>query len=328
MLDPSDPNRDGPDPTLPRRSVWQRWVHRPQGLGFRKALLQVHLWLAITIGAYIVVVSVSGSAVVFRRELGMWLVPRTVPEAVGIPLAGDGLREAVERVYSDYEILAVVEPQRRPDEPVYVRLSRDGAESSRQFDQFTGVDMGDTYPLPMQIMEWFVDLHDNLLAGQTGRTINGIGGLLVLVIVFSGAVLWWPGRSRWRQSMIVRPSRKDRPLTWQLHSALGFWAFAMLLVWALTAVYFAFPEPFEWLMDSLDTDSSDFERPGEQALLLLIDLHFGRFGGLGVRTFWVLIGLIPAAMFITGFIVWRRRVNRRGRAGESAPQVTGRPRGT
>ncbi len=310
----SGPNRDSTDLKPPNRSAWQRWVHWPQSLGFRKALLQVHLWLAITIGIYIIVVSVSGSAVVFRREVGMWLVPRTVPEAVGIPLAGEGLAEAVERVYADYEILSIVEPQRRPNEPVYVRLLRDGEESSRQFDQFKGVDMGDTFPPPMQVMEWFVDLHDNLLAGQAGRTINGIGGALVLVIVLTGAVLWWPGKGRWLGSMVVRPARKSKPLTWQLHSALGFWAFAMLFVWALTAVYFAFPTPFEWIMNSLDTDPTDFERPGERALLLLIDLHFGRFGGLGVRTFWVLIGLIPAAMFITGFIVWRRRVNGRGRS--------------
>lgn len=310
----SGPNRDSTDLKPPNRSAWQRWVHRPQSLGFRKALLQVHLWLAITIGIYIIVVSVSGSAVVFRREVGMWLVPRTVPEAVGIPLAGEGLAEAVERVYADYEILSIVEPQRRPNEPVYVRLLRDGEESSRQFDQFKGVDMGDTFPPPMQVMEWFVDLHDNLLAGQVGRTINGIGGTLVLVIVLTGAVLWWPGKGRWLGSMVVRPARKSKPLTWQLHSALGFWAFAMLFVWALTAVYFAFPTPFEWVINSLDTDPTDFERPGERALLLLIDLHFGRFGGLGVRTFWVLIGLIPAAMFITGFIVWRRRVNGRGRS--------------
>ncbi len=312
----SGPDQDGPKTTQPRTSTWLSWVHRPQALGFRRALLQVHLWIAITIGAYIVVVSVSGSAVVFRREVGMWLVPRTVPEAVGIPLAGEGLAEAVERVYADYEILSVVEPQRRPDEPVYVRLLRDGEESSRQFDQFRGVDMGDTYPPPMQVMEWFVDLHDNLLAGQTGRTINGIGGALVLVLVLTGAVLWWPGKGRWLGSVMVRPAKKSKPLTWQLHSALGFWAFSMLFVWALTAVYFAFPAPFEWVMDTLDSDPTDFERPGERALLLLIDLHFGRFGGLGVRTFWVLIGLIPAAMFITGFIVWRRRVNGRGRGEE------------
>ncbi len=316
MPERSGSKHDGGYLNKPNRSAWQRWIHRPQALGLRKALLQVHLWLAVTIGVYIIVVSISGSAVVFRRELGMWLVPRTVPEAVGIPLAGDGLAEAVERVYADYQILSIVEPQRRPDEPVYVRLERDGEESARQFDQFRGVDMGDTYPPPMQVMEWFVDLHDNLLAGQTGRTINGIGGALVLVIVLTGAVLWWPGKGRWLGSMLVRPARKSKPLTWQLHSALGFWAFAMLFVWALTAVYFAFPTPFEWVMDSLDSDPTDFERPGEGALLLLIDLHFGRFGGLGVRTFWVLIGLIPAAMFITGFIIWRRRVNRQGGIGQ------------
>ena len=318
MLERTGPNRDGHYLTRRRSSVWQRWVYRPQALLFRKAVLQVHLWLAIAMGAYIVVISVSGSAVVFRREVGMWLVPRTVPAAVGIPLAGDGLRETVERVYSDYEVLSIVEPERRPGEPVYVRLLRSGEETARQFDQYKGADMGDTYPPMLRTMEWLVDLHDNLLAGRTGRMINGVGGALLIVIVLSGAVLWWPGRRRWRNSLMVRPSRKSRPLTWQLHSAFGFWSFAILSIWALTAVYFAFPAPFDWIMDTLDADPTDFDRPGERSLLLLIDLHFGRFGGLGVRTFWTLIGLIPAAMFVTGFIMWRRSVRAQRRSRSSS----------
>jgi uncharacterized iron-regulated membrane protein len=52
-------------------------------------------------------------------------------------------------------------------------------------------------------------------------------------------------------------------------------------------------------------------------LLALIRWHFGRFGGLGVRTLWVVLGLLPAALFVTGFIVWWRRSARRGRPTEA-----------
>ncbi|NNC65037.1 MAG: PepSY domain-containing protein, partial [Gammaproteobacteria bacterium] len=48
-------------------------------------------------------------------------------------------------------------------------------------------------------------------------------------------------------------------------------------------------------------------RPGEEMLLTLIRWHFGRFGGLTIRVLWVILGLIPAAMFVTGFIVWWKR---------------------
>ena len=78
---------------------------------------------------------------------------------------------------------------------------------------------------------------------------------------------------------------------------------------AFTGVHFAFPEPFEWAFTYFDSDPSDRERPGEGILLTLISWHYGRFGGLSVR-----ISMGPysvccrAVLFITGFIVWWRRV--------------------
>ena len=57
--------------TVPGRelTVWRRWIQQPQRFWVRKALFQVHLWVGIGIGLYIVLISVSGSMVVYRREL-------------------------------------------------------------------------------------------------------------------------------------------------------------------------------------------------------------------------------------------------------------------
>ena len=305
---------------MPSRNVptiWWRWLHRPQRVWLRRALFQIHMWVAITIGLYVVMISVSGSAVVFRRELNVWLVPRTVPSAVGVRLIGDDLRAAAQRAYPDHEITDVRE-QRRPERPVLVSLERAGRVSERLFDPYSGLDMGHSFPRTLRLVEWLVDLHDNLLAGRTGRLVNGVGAILVTVLLVTGAVIWWPGRTRWRQSLIVRGPMKTRRFVWHLHSVIGFWSFALLLVWALTAIYFAFPEPFEATIDRFDPDPNDFERPGEALLLGLIQLHFGRFGGLGVRSVWVLLGLLPAALFVTGFIMWWTRVIRPARARATA----------
>jgi uncharacterized iron-regulated membrane protein len=252
---------------MSERRGWRRWARDPQMLGWRKTLLQLHLWIGLVMGLYVVMISVSGSAVVFRREWSRWFMP------------------------DDWRI-------------------EDGV------------------PVAIRLMEWLVDLHDNLLAGSTGRTINGIGAMLVMAVVLSGAVLWWPGRGRWRRSLVVPRPTRTRRFAWHLHSALGFWGFVLLFGWAVTGVYFAFPEPFEGLMNALDRDPTTFERPGEAALLALIRWHFGRFGGLGVRTLWVVLGLLPAALFVTGFIVWWRRSARPVPVNETErqpPAVSGRP---
>jgi uncharacterized iron-regulated membrane protein len=233
--------------TSPRVSAWQRWVELPHSLWFRRALYQVHLWVGIVIGLYVLMISVTGSLVVFRRELARWLLP----------------------------------PGRDPDA---------------------------AFPLAMHVMEWLVDLHDNLLGGPLGRDINGIFAVLVTVLILSGAVIWWPGRQRWRRSVMPLPPSNTNRFSWHLHSALGLWGFALLISWAITGIYFAFPEPFEWFFNTYDTDPTDFERPGEEILLALIRWHFGRFGGITIRVLWVILGLIPAVLFITGFVVWWKRV--------------------
>jgi len=195
-----------------------------------------------------------------------------------------------------------------------VVLERDGVRAEHLFDPYAVRDLGETFPPILRAMEWLVDLHDNLLAGQTGRVINGVGGILFTVLILTGAWIWWPGtRNVWRSMKIGKP-QASRRFVRRLHNVLGVLAFALLFVWAITAIYFAFPEPFERSIDYFDSDLNDLERPGEWVLLGLIQLHFGRFGGLYVRFLWAFLGLLPAVLFVTGFIYWWTGVMRRRRA--------------
>ena len=49
-------------------------------------------------------------------------------------------------------------------------------------------------------------------------------------------------------------------------------------------------------------------------------LHVGNFAGNGVRGLWLLLGLAPPLLFVTGFTMWWTRVVRpRWRASRGAP---------
>lgn len=50
---------------------------------------------------------------------------------------------------------------------------------------------------------------------------------------------------------------------------------------------------------------------GTRLVNLMYPLHIGHAGGRVTRLLQVIIGLIPALMFITGFLMWRNRVARR-----------------
>jgi uncharacterized iron-regulated membrane protein len=312
-----------PPPVRARMSGWRRWTQAPQSLLWRRWLMRIHSWTGLGLGLYVVLLSITGSASVLRPQFHVWMVPRSVP-MVGTRLKADELRAALARSYETYEVSSVFEG-RRPESPVRVTLKRDGVEVERIFDPYAARDIGLLYPPVLDAVEWVVDLHDNLLSGDTGRLFNGIGATLFFLLALSGAMLWWPGKSRWTENLSTGWPEKTRRFTHRVHVAFGFWSLPMVLVWGITAIYFAFPDLFIWLIDALGGDPTAPGDAGDAALRTMVSWHFGRFGGMTGRLIWVTIGLIPGVLFVTGFIMWRMRAVRRHRAAAIQAQAVGVP---
>jgi uncharacterized iron-regulated membrane protein len=60
-------------------TAWEQWLQHPERSWVRRALFQIHLWVGAVLGAYIFLMSVSGSVIVYRNELSRnlsveWLV--------------------------------------------------------------------------------------------------------------------------------------------------------------------------------------------------------------------------------------------------------------
>ena len=325
-------------------SWFQQWLSRPQSLWFRKALFQVHLWTGIGIGLYVFVISLSGSAIVFRNELYTVLWPGARVVAVSGPrLTHDGLKQAARQAYPGYSVGWIFEPK-LPNRSVEIWMNRGTKSKRRQFDPYTGKDLGEATPYSIQFLAWVSDLHTNLLAGPRGRKVNGVAAILVTLLAATGAIIWWPGSGSWRRSLSVRLASNWKALNWDLHSAVGIWSLAFTLIWGVTGAYVVFPVPFERVINRVapldfyrldlpeelakPDDAADappaippgtspgqfFRRlhrsPGDKIVRWFTLLHFGTFGGWPVKALWTLLGLAPAVLFITGFLMWWNRVLR------------------
>lgn len=291
---------------------WEKWKRRPQTVWLRRALFQVHLWTGVGLGLYVLLMSVTGSALVFRRELTRSLArePR-VAVGSGVRMSEDELRQAAARVYPGYEVLRV-SLRKNPDQAAEIWLERGPVKLQRLFNPYTGADLGDSIRRSFRFVLWLVDLHDNLLEGRTGRALNASGGIFTTLLVLTGAVIWWPGCATWRRSLSFRWRSNPKGLNWTLHSALGFWTFALSLMWAVSGVYLSVPSAFNAAVDYFEplNESGRTLRFGDQALFWLAQLHFGRFAGLWVKISWTVLGLVPAALFVTGLVMWWNRVVR------------------
>lgn len=313
-------------------TLWQRWVRQPQKIWLRRVLFQVHLWSGIGVGLYVLMISITGSVLVYSNELYRAATPvRTITKGSGPKLTDAQLAERARRLYPNYQVAKIV---RLPTfDQVDIWLSRGSRLKKRLFDPWTGRDLGDSVPTGIWLVAKLIDLHDNLLAGSTGREVNGIGGLAALVLAATGLAIWWPGSKTWRRSLRLPRGVGFKRGVWHLHSMIGFWSFAFTVVFGLSGIYLAYPDAVQALADRLEppTAANAGLRISDRVIYWLAYLHFGRICGIGIpckgpglcdqatKAVWALFGLAPAVMFVTGAMLWWTRVLRPRLSGTHRP---------
>ncbi len=315
--------------------MWQRWVRQPQKVWFRRALFQVHLWSGIALGLYVLMISVTGSVLVYSNELYRAATPPPVISTGSGPRLTDRqLADAALRLYPGYRVVSV-RRSRNLDQAVDVWLARGDEDKRRLFDPRSGSDVGEAVPTGIRLVSKLIDLHDNLFAGEAGRKVNGVGALAVLVLAVTGLVIWWPGVKTWRRSLTLHRGVGWKRMTWHLHSMVGFWSLGFTFVFAVSGFYLAHPDLFQNLADRIEppTAANTGARIGDRVIYWLAFLHFGRINGIGIpcsgpglcdqttKAIWAVFGLAPAMMFVTGAILWWNRVlrpeRRSGRGGQN-----------
>ena len=240
--------------------IWTEWVDSPQHIWLRRAIFQIHLWSGIGLGLYVVVISLSGSAAVFNRELyTAFLPPPRIVNMAGTRMTRAELKSAAQKAHPGATISRVALPA-DPQYAATITLGLGVNADQRLFDPYTGLDIGNARPFGLRMVSFFSQLHMNLLMDYTGRLVNGVGGFLVTALTLTGMIIWWPGIGRWRDSLTVRWDTNLKRLNWSLHSAIGFWTSAIVLMWAVTGAYLVFPKPFNFLID-IARRSRDQPRP-------------------------------------------------------------------
>ena len=188
-------------------------------------------------------------------------------------------------------------------------MQRGNKRISRLFNPYTGADLGDPLSPMESVVDWLVDFHANLLSGTTGRLwkwnwfdcCNADFANRTRVVVAGSEEL--AAQHRHQLESKVSTIQLDRA---QCDRVLVL-AYCCADVGALAVSTSDFPSVvFGALGDS-------------QFMTWLVRLHFGRFGRLRkvswfywpLSTLWVVLGLIPVVIAITGFLMWWNRVLRK-----------------
>jgi uncharacterized iron-regulated membrane protein len=366
------------------------FLDHPQSHPARRALFQVHLWVGVLTGLYIFVVCVTGAALVFRIEMQRARHPDLFTPAAAGPLAEPAaVMDSVTRAYPDEQLSGIDAPTTL--RPTYLAYTRSGTRfRTLLLDPVTARVLGE---LPDDsVIRTIQELHFDLLAGRTGRLVNGAGAVFLLAMCATGMIIWWPGRAKWRRSLSIDVRRQWRRVIWDAHSATGIWTLAFIAMWAATGLYFVFPSAFRSAVNRLSpitvtrapqsqlpeqgraarswrvlVDEARRHAPGQHPARIVVPssdraaflvmfstvaptpaggadltsvyldqytgavlslaaparslgdvimawvapVHVGNFGGPAVRIVWLVLGLAPPLLFVTGFTMWWTRVIRR-----------------
>ncbi|AFL89283.1 putative iron-regulated membrane protein [Terriglobus roseus DSM 18391] len=236
---------NAPQPSASRRHAG--WWHAPQRLRLRRAIFQVHLWLGVILTLYSIVIGLSGSVLVFRKEIEDHLYGRQLqvqPTVRQVTLA-DAVQR-IERDRSGWMSVGLRDFQSQDHAAMLLmRLTANPASTNIRyvyFNPYTGQVVLDRMRYD-NLLGWMTNLHYYLLSGRLGLTVSGWMAVGLLLLCVSGVLLWWPGVSRWMAAVVLHRRSNWKRINWDLHSVVGFWSSAALLGVTFTGVYFAFALP-------------------------------------------------------------------------------------
>ncbi|PJJ64643.1 PepSY-associated TM helix domain-containing protein [Chryseobacterium geocarposphaerae] len=233
--------------------------HKKKPSWIKKWSAKLHLWLGLSVGLVVFIVSLTGSMYVFKDEIqnilrkdAIWVKPEAITQS---PVPIEVLKEKVSlEVNEKYPISSVEIPldKNKSYEFLYYEKEKKGWNYFQEVkinklvyvNQYTGQILGvydekyDLFPI-LKAIHWSL-----LLKTDWGKYAVGIPVVLFIIMLLTGIVLWWPKNKKARRARFSFDWKNVK--TWKrknydLHSILGFYVSFIALLMSLTGIYFSYP---------------------------------------------------------------------------------------
>jgi uncharacterized iron-regulated membrane protein len=211
----------------------------------------VHLWTSLVVGLFVIAVTLSGSALVFRDQTDrLVFYPEMYRETPGASTTGiEEAYRTAEEEYPDLEPELIVLPGAMGGVYEVRMLGEGGSYTHVTVDPASGEILGkrgDGYEGGFN--GFLSKLHFYLFAGKVGLTeetgvkVVSVVGLALLVVLGTGVYLWWPGLRRWAAGFRVRWRGDRYARNHDYHKVIGIITVPLLALIALTGATFGFHE--------------------------------------------------------------------------------------
>ncbi len=221
---------------------------------FKRGLQTVHLWVGLILCIPIILIGVSGSALLVQSEMLKWSIPSapatgprdTISHAIEAALAVGPANARLGRVDLSLErgqpVTVQLQPPGRGVRPVKVYID---PVSLQVLGKEEAVNRG-------QALGFLISIHAFLMMKPNiGIKVVGWLGVVMTLMGLSGLYLWWPKKGQWRRAFLVRRGARGLPLNLHLHHAVGIWTLAVFLAMSVSGIYLCFPQTVSYSLSQV-----------------------------------------------------------------------------
>jgi len=208
----------------------------------RKKLFKWHSIGALIAILPVIVISVTGSILVFKSEIDTWLMPEAMTVNINQAqqrLSLDALIAKVKNEHPKYEVGTweifdkVFDNKVRSDTAYLIERSTN-TWAKVYLNQYTGEMLSTPVGTSDDLTDWLLDLHYKFLLETKGMFIGAIVSLILLFLGISGIILY---RNFWLNFFTLRIKLAARIFFSDLHKMVGISSSPVLLILAFTGAY-------------------------------------------------------------------------------------------
>jgi len=230
--------------------IWQKMKKKNRKSNFRKINDWLHLWLGLTSGIIIFIVSLTGCFYAFQQEIKDFMEPRRFVEQQNkLYVPPSVLLDTAAKYLPNYQPTGLTYSHAQGAAAVGYHFDEDNqAKFSVIFmNPYTGEFLKKQTPVGGKEFDFFqfiIDGHRALwLPYEIGRPIVGVATLVFVFLLISGLVMWWP--KKWNRrargnGFTIKWKGKFKRVNYDLHNVLGFYSFIFALILGLTGLVLSF----------------------------------------------------------------------------------------
>jgi sulfite reductase (NADPH) flavoprotein alpha-component len=221
-------------------------------MALRPTVRLLHRWLGLSLGLLLVLIGLSGSLLVFNRELdGALNAPLFQNRAAcAAPIDADAAVARLQQHWPQARVSTLTLPQQQGGSYRLQFKAPGVAFNEAMLDACSGELLGarDREALALDrahLMPLLQRWHTMLLQGKAGRTALGYLALIWFAMLLGGLLLAWPlkrGLAGWKRVLSVKLNQSALRSHFDLHRAAGLLAVPLMLVTAFTGFYNGLPE--------------------------------------------------------------------------------------